>query len=906
MTTAQLDAVLARPIRFPDGVDPAPYLRGLRHSAWSEREWTPGGARYRRMITCSDEQFPAGAPVRFAITYFSRYLRHGDGPISLSPAHLDMVAAAARWAQPAPQRVGWVLPRDGGKALALDTPVLTENRGWTTHGDLVVGDRVFDETGASCRVVALSPRWQNRPCYRLTFSDGEQIVADANHEWPVNDRYRTRPGLQTTEEIAGKWLLTEARGAREVRYSIDTCGPLQYPAAELPIPPYVLGAWLGDGTSRAGQITVGDQDVDALVTELRREGEAPNPLRGSGGRAWMVNLSKPRPDRCPREHRLEPPRAGALGRYRPCRTCTADRQRESYGTGKREPRTNRPLIARLRALDLLQGKHIPEQYLIASVEQRLALLQGLMDTDGSVAVGGRCEFTGTSERLCCDVLRLAQSLGIKATIREGRAVIGGVDKGPKWRVAFCAALPVFRLPRKAERIGPVRAAGNRRIVNVEKVEPQTTSCIEVDSSSHLSLAGRSLIPTHNSVWLYLILPAWAIAHGHRRSFLSFSLTKDQAEGHLANLRAELDPRAGNALLLADFPDLAPERGAGRADRAGKVTLQNGATVAARGLGAASLGTRTGTSRPDLIIGDDLEPDEADHTPEKKKQIESRLVNSVLPMGGRNAVVHIAGTTTMVGSLMHDVVRAALPRDDRDHRVEPWIAAERFVPCYWPAILDEHTDRERSLWPQRWTLDELRDMRENGPQTFALNYRNRPESAGARGYWTPELIRYDRRIEVVRRILSVDPAMSNNRRNDKTAVVLLGLDASGHRAVVEYAYAAHLPGGELLDLLYRLTEAHPETLHEWLVETQHGGDRWETDILVPRPPGVRFIRAQGVSGVHKRVRIEEALSHYQRRAVAHREPLQQLEDQQMTWTPAADKDDLLDALANGLRYLFGSR
>lgn len=406
-----------------------------------------------------------------------------------------------------------------------------------------------------------------------------------------------------------------------------------------------------------------------------------------------------------------------------------------------------------------------------------------------------------------------------------------------------------------------------------------------------------------STCLFLIAPLWALAHGYRKFFLSFALTVDQAEAHLANLRAELDGPEANPLLLADFPGLAPVRGQ---NRKGRVRLANGATIATKGLAGAALGQRAGKYRPDLILGDDIEPDADKHTPEKKADIESRLVNSILPMGGRSTVVHLAGTTTMAGSLMDDVVRAGLSAEDREHRLAPWIAAHRFVPRYWPAILDEGTEHERSLWPQRWSLEELRDKRDNDPQDYALNYANRPAQAGARGWWRPELLVYNPRRTLARRILSVDPAMSNGKRNDKTAVVLLGVDASGRRAVVEYATAGSLHGEDLLGLLWRLTDAYPDTLTEWVVETQHGGDRWETDILTPRPPRVRFVKAQGVSGVHKRARIEEALKHYQRRAVEHSQPLAGLEDQMMSWTPAADKDDYLDALANGLRHLFAGQ
>lgn len=399
-----------------------------------------------------------------------------------------------------------------------------------------------------------------------------------------------------------------------------------------------------------------------------------------------------------------------------------------------------------------------------------------------------------------------------------------------------------------------------------------------------------------SVWLYLVLPLWALAHGHRRFFLAFALTGEQAEGHLANLRAEL---AGNELLLADFPELAQRKGPGTSATK-RTTTVSGATIAARGMGGTSLGIRSGADRPDLIIGDDLQPGPERHTPEQKLKIQAAVTASILPMGDRSTVVQLTGTTTMAGCLMHDVVRAALPEGDRDYRVAPWIVEHAFTPHYYPAIVDEGTARARSMWPQRWTLEELQRMRDVAPQDYALNYASRPEQAGARGYWTRELIRYDPRVEVTRRILYVDPAMTQRARSDQTAIVVLGVDRSGRRAVVEHAELARIEGLALRERMWELTRAHPATLREWVIESNQGGDRWR-DIVSPIPSGVE-LELEHVGG-HKRSRIEAALKHYQRRAVVHRAPLTELEEQMLAWTPAATRDDGLDALAGALRRAF---
>jgi phage terminase large subunit-like protein len=395
-----------------------------------------------------------------------------------------------------------------------------------------------------------------------------------------------------------------------------------------------------------------------------------------------------------------------------------------------------------------------------------------------------------------------------------------------------------------------------------------------------------------STWKYLINPLWAMAHRHRTFPLFVSYNGEQAiDVQLGNLRAELRE---NDLLLYDFPELRPRKGSNTK----RTVLTNGTSFAARGLFGTSLGIRLGSDRPDLIVGDDLEPGPERHNPEMKLKIEAALTSSILPMGARHTAVELAGTTTMVGSLMHDVVRSA-----RGERVASWIAAHGFQCHYYPAILDEGTEQERSLWPQRWSLEWLRRLRAEAPQDYALNYANRPELEGARGWWRPELIRVEPRLSsyVQDRVLYVDPAMKNKKTSDQTAIVVAGL-AYGRVAVIEHAEAGRWPGEEIRLKVWDQLRYNP-SIKTVIVEDNQGGDR-NLDLLHPLPRADVALEGENVTKYgSKRARIEHALRHYQRGAVVHAEPLRQLEDQQLTWSPAADKDDLLDALAGALRSLF---
>jgi hypothetical protein len=162
---------------------------------------------------------------------------------------------------------------------------------------------------------------------------------------------------------------------------------------------------------------------------------------------------------------------------------------------------NATLSRRLTDLGMREGKYVPRAYLEAGVSQRLALLQGLMDTDGFVDdVAGRCEFTSTNEGIADGVVELAASLGFRPVKSVGRASLNGVDHGPKHRIKFTPDRPVFRLPRKLARQKPAHARYHRfRTIDVvREVRSVPVRCIQVASPSGLFLATRSFIPTHNS------------------------------------------------------------------------------------------------------------------------------------------------------------------------------------------------------------------------------------------------------------------------------------------------------------------------------------------------------------------------------------------------------------------------
>lgn len=397
--------------------------------------------------------------------------------------------------------------RGGGKALHVDTPIPTPD-GWKPIGDLVAGDRLFDEAGRCCTVVEAHAPYTTSDVYEIVFSDGATLVADGAHQWVTWTHAERKAFLRSTHEPDRtrfpdewpRWRLTRQMGpygapkvypqspgpqvrttsqirdtltfgARgDTNHCVPTCGPLQLPDRVLPIDPYVLGVWLGDGSG--GRINKPDLDLYHNIAAIR-----PVSQFNTVHNAFTV-----------------------------------------YG-----------LLPELRALGLLGNKHVPDGYLRGSVGQRLALLQGLMDTtDGGVETPGSasCSVTTTDRQLFVDVCELVASLGMRYTTDSRQPKLSGAETSARtgkrhktaYRINFRPTMQVFRLPRKADLLNIVGQAQqlrhrHRMIVDVRPASAATVRCITVNSPNRMYLAGRAMIPTHNTATASEQMADWAVEHG---------------------------------------------------------------------------------------------------------------------------------------------------------------------------------------------------------------------------------------------------------------------------------------------------------------------------------------------------------------------------------------------------------
>lgn len=422
----------------------------------------------------------------------------------------------------------------GGKALSIYAIIPTPKR-LKVMADIQVGDEVFGMDGKTHKVLATSEIMTGHRVFDVVFDDGTTVRADAEHLWETftyaersalhkrSPEYREqrrknrkkrgtgrRPdlaarnalqsatytplevlgGIRTTLEIK-ETLYADKKG--RLNHAIKMPAPLDFPEKQLPIEPYLFGFWLGDGDCSGGRLTIGDQYKSDALQILKETG-------------WEV--------------RKQP---AANWGYRVVGLTTA-----------------------LKLSGYLDNKHIPEEYLQGSIDQRKALLCGLMDTDGYACKDGQCEFYSSSDILVRGASRLLHTLGIKHAIRV-KVPPKNTHHSHSYRIKFVAPFPVFRLEEKRKRQNlKLRDTQKwRYVVEVREVESEPVKCIAVDSPDKLYLAGEECVPTHNSSALlmgalqYVDIPGYS-ALILRRTFQDLAKPNallDRAKSWLKNTSA---------------------------------------------------------------------------------------------------------------------------------------------------------------------------------------------------------------------------------------------------------------------------------------------------------------------------------------------------------------------------------
>ena len=367
-----------------------------------------------------------------------------------------------------------------GKAQPLYSKIMTPS-GWKTMGEMSMGDIVLTPEGKHSTVIGIFPQGK-KDIYEVTFSDGAKTRGCAEHLWecyvPKSKTWRNgseKKVINTLELI--EWLDIKKNNPTKVQnVSIDLIEPIEYNIKKFDIHPYVLGVILGDGSiiSTTPTITSPDKEIIDLMKEFLIEGYQINQYNSSNITYSIVQQ---------KHTNNENSYTTFLKNY------------GLHGTKSYE-------------------KFIPEEYKFGSIEQRLMLINGLFDTDGTV--GKKCKdvsYCTTSKKMAHDIQEILWSLGAKCSIDEkpckyvdknGERIVTG-RIGYTLRVSYKKPKDLFYLPRKKELCADKYESKQLRryVRNIELVSNEEAQCIMIDDDKHLYITDDYII-THNTlIALYL-------------------------------------------------------------------------------------------------------------------------------------------------------------------------------------------------------------------------------------------------------------------------------------------------------------------------------------------------------------------------------------------------------------------
>jgi hypothetical protein len=398
-----------------------------------------------------------------------------------------------------------------GKALATDTPILTPS-GYRPIGDVCVGDVVIGKNGHPTTVTGVYPQGKKQ-AFRATFNDGATVVCCDDHLWQVNvnggrrnrtsvrhEKGREGQPYRTTfrEQVLQFSEVRERIEKGSTRIAIPLVDPVQFAYRDLPLDPYLVGAMIGDGTCSVGSALSFSSPDEGVLEEVRAA------LAPTGTELVHSANVTYRVSKTTRRRGVENPFNVAMGN----------------------------LGLRVHSWE----KFVPNAYKYAHEDARRGTLQGLFDTDGSVASPGRAEYSTASKRLADDIVFMCQSLGWLVTRTERSTWFTYLGERKAGRTSYRLQVRVpegqnpFRFARKHDAFkARSEYRVTRRFVKVEDVGERDMVCIAVDAPDHLYVVGGCVV-THNTTDLN------ALAASYRRRPTDAVRAIDKNRGQLVTCK----------------------------------------------------------------------------------------------------------------------------------------------------------------------------------------------------------------------------------------------------------------------------------------------------------------------------------------------------------------------------------
>lgn len=680
--------------------------------------------------------------------------------------------------------------------LAVSAPVATPN-GWVPIGELQIGDLVFSEHGQVTEVIDISD-YEESPTWEVVFTDGASVRCDDQHIWKVRrlgtdqkgdwrtmtlNEIRTqktigikgngRPGaltqrITTTCESGEKpWL--DSRGYP--RYQIPVTQPVEYPTTELLLDPYLLGALLGDGSLSSNNLSL--CSADPAIIERCSLG-LPEDYRFKKVAKYGYNISH---------------------------------VKGIFAGGK--PSVVREILKTLGVYGKTSiDKFIPKSYLTASIPDREALLQGLLDTDGTVAVTGGVSFCTTSTSLVKDITELVQSLGGIVTQRTPQLNTYLNTRQERVRTttpSFTLGIKLpdgikpFYLNRKAQRYTPcTKYLPCRSIKDIRPSTAEKVRCIEVADKRHTFLT-KDYIVSHNSAKSTTLglFTAWAIGvHTTAKlplQILYLSYTVEIARPKSAAIKRIIESRKYQEV----FPAVRLLK---------NVTSNEYWSVDHKFAGIESIGDEMFTlcaaglkgsvtsKRSHLCLIDDCIKSATDiANPDIRKAMQDNwnaVISPTMFEGGRAICL---GTR-----FRHDDIHATTFNEQNNWRQIVLSAIQQ----------DPKTGDELSYWPEMWSLEYLKEKKRTAPVAFSFQYMNQIVRQGELSLAPELIVKAEIATEFDSLGIGVDLSAGIKEKNDYTVMVLGGrIDDRIH--IIDYRRIRAMGNLEKLDEM-------KELLNDWSI------------------------------------------------------------------------------------------
>ena len=683
--------------------------------------------------------------------------------------------------------------------LASSMPVATPN-GWVPIGDLQLGDLVFSEKGQVTEVIGISD-YPLSPTWEVSYTDGSSVRCDDQHLWKVRRMGTDAKGewrvmslneIRTQKTIGMKgngssnaptqritatcapeekpWLDSKGHS----RYHIPVTEPVQYPKKELLIDPYLLGVLIGDGSLSSGNLSITSADPDLI-------------------------------ERC----------AQVLPKNYTFKKASKYGYRISHVKGRLFCRTPNPVRTDLEKLGLYGktsvSKFIPKEYLFSSIADREALLQGLLDTDGTVSSSGAVSFCTTSQQLVDDIIELVQSLGGIATRRAAQFNYYSLSNGVKTRTktpSYCVGIKLhqeikpFSLERKALRYAPCsKYLPCRGIVDIQPSFEEKVRCIEVQDECHTFLTKNYIVSKNSAKSTILgLFTAWAIGvHTTAKKplqILYLSYTVDIARSKSATIKRIIESKRYQEV----FPTVRLLK---------NVTSNEYWSIDHRFAGidttgdeqftlcAAGLKGSVTSKRSHLVCIDDPIKSAADiSNPDIRKTMQDNWNAVIAPTMFEGARAICLGTR-----FRHDDIHATTFNEQNN----------------WTQIVlsaiqnDPKTGEELSYWPSQWSLDYLKEKKRQAPIAFSFQYMNQIVRQNELSLAPELIVKAEIATEFDALGVGVDLSAGIKEKNDYTVFVLGGRIGDVIH-IIDYRRIRVMGNLEKLDVL-------KELLNDWSIVGQ---------------------------------------------------------------------------------------